>query len=161
MTTAKGMTPAIPRPASKRLKSSGLTCSKGGGRGSGGNSDNKGNANEKDKSDIGKNGDIVKNKDLKIEDREAKKEKAKAKKGYRQKGKYTNKGKHKGLYKNGKLPSEKVEVTYYLNDVFDPRTQVLMTYGEDGKYDAAYTYGLERIEVEDIDETRPESQDPL
>ncbi|PKM41649.1 MAG: hypothetical protein CVV03_12020 [Firmicutes bacterium HGW-Firmicutes-8] len=36
-----------------------------------------------------------------------------------------------------------------------------MTYGEDGKYDAAYTYGLERIEVEDIDETRPESQDPL
>lgn len=36
-----------------------------------------------------------------------------------------------------------------------------MNYGEDGKYDAAYTYGLERILVEDLDETRPESQDPL
>ncbi len=36
-----------------------------------------------------------------------------------------------------------------------------MTYGAAGKYDAAYTYGLERIEVEDIDEIRPESQDPL
>ncbi|MHB9095751.1 MAG: glycoside hydrolase family protein, partial [Eubacteriales bacterium] len=132
----------------------------GGGGNSGGNFDNKGNANEKDKS-IGSGADKVKNKDLKIEDREAKKEKAKAKNGYRQKGKYTNKGKHLGWYKNGKLPAEKVEVTYYLNDVSDPLTQVLMTYGEDGKYDAAYTYGLERIEVEDIDDTRPESQDPL
>ncbi|MDA8235712.1 MAG: hypothetical protein M0Z31_13110 [Clostridia bacterium] len=36
-----------------------------------------------------------------------------------------------------------------------------MTYGEDGKYNAAYTYGLERIEEEAMDETRPEAQDPL
>ncbi len=36
-----------------------------------------------------------------------------------------------------------------------------MTYGEDGKFNAAYTYGLERIEVEALDDTRPESQDPL
>ena len=36
-----------------------------------------------------------------------------------------------------------------------------MTYGEDGKFAAAYTYGLERIEVEALDETRPEAQDPL
>jgi len=36
-----------------------------------------------------------------------------------------------------------------------------MTYDEDGNFDAAYTYGLERIEIEALDDTRPESQDPL
>ncbi|MDT3701333.1 MAG: RHS repeat-associated core domain-containing protein, partial [Thermincola sp.] len=96
---------------------------------------------------------------------------SKENKGYRQKGKYNNKGKHLGWYKNGKISVElpgqpelqdtKVDVTYYLNDVSDQLSQVLMTYGVDGNYDAAYTYGLERINVEDIDETRPESQDPL
>jgi len=152
-----------------------------GGGNSGGNDD--GSGNDKDKPDNGKengndkdkvnNGKVsngkddakVKNKDLDIKDREAKKEKSKEKNGYRKKGKYENRGKHLGWYKNGKIPQgpegEKVEITYYLNDVSDPLTQVLMTYNEEGNFDAAYTYGLERIEVEALDDTRPESQDPL
>ncbi|MBU7005610.1 DNRLRE domain-containing protein [Phosphitispora fastidiosa] len=141
----------------------------GGSNGNGNDKDKpdngKENGNEKDKVNNGKDSAKVKNKDLDIKDREAKKEKAKAKKGYRKKGKYENRGKHLGWYKNGKIPQgpegEKVEITYYLNDVSDPLTQVLMTYGEDGNFNAAYTYGLERIEVEALDETRPESQDPL
>ncbi len=152
----------------------GSSGNNGGGNSGGSN----GNGNDKDKPDNGKeNGndkdkvnnsqaDVkVKNKDLDIKERKAKKDEAKAKNGYRQKGKYSNRGKHLGWYKNGKIPQgpegEKVEVTYYLNDVSDPLTQVLMTYNEEGNFDAAYTYGLERIEVEALDETRPESQDPL
>jgi len=144
---------------------------KGNGGGSNGNGNDKDkpdngkdNGNDKDKANNGKDDAKVKNKDLDKKDREEKKEKAKEKNGYRKKGKYENRGKHLGWYKNGKIPpeaGEKVEVTYYLNDVFDPLTQVLMTYNEEGQFDAAYTYGLERIEVEALDDTRPESQDPL
>ncbi len=121
----------------------------------------KDNGNDKDKANSGKDDVKVKNKDLDKEKREEKKEKTKEKNGYRKKGKYENRGKHLGWYKNGKIPSgaeEKVELTYYLNDVSDPLTQVLMTYNEEGNFDAAYT---ERIEVEALDDTRPESQDPL
>ncbi|MHB9094955.1 MAG: alpha/beta hydrolase [Eubacteriales bacterium] len=87
-------------------------------------------------------------------------------KGYKGKGKYENRGKHKGWYKNGKygeLPynPELVENTYYVNDVANPLTQVLMTYDGQDKYRAAYAYGLDRIEVQAVDDTRPESQDPL
>ena len=114
----------------------------GGGSNSGGNSGNNGGHNGNGSKGI----DKVKNKDLDKQEREKKKEQAKAR-GYRQKGKYTNRGKHLGWYKNGKL-QDQVVITNYLNDVSDPLTQVLMTYGEDGKYDAAYTYGLELIEVE-------------
>ena len=55
----------------------------------------------------------------------------------------------------------KEKSTYYLNDVADPLTQVLMTYDEKDNYKAAYAYGLERFEVQALDNTRPESQDPL
>jgi len=141
----------------------------GGSNGNGNDKDKPDNGkdkgNDKDKANNGKDDVKVKNKDLDKEKREEKKEKAKEKNGYRKKGKYANRGNHLGWYKNGKIPQgpegEKVEITYYLNDVSDPLTQVLMTYNEEGKFDAAYTYGLERIEVEALDETRPESQDPL
>ncbi|KNZ70400.1 putative deoxyribonuclease RhsB [Thermincola ferriacetica] len=147
--------------------SGGNSGGNGGGNSGGSGKGNSGNApgQNKNKSGDGKS-DKTQNKNLSKEAREKKKEAAKSKgKGYRKKGKYTNKGKHLGWYKNGKIPvgpnGEKVEIAYYLNDVSDPLTQVLMTYGEDGRFDAAYTYGLERIEVEAVDETRPESQDPL
>ncbi|MHB9095984.1 MAG: colicin E5-related ribonuclease, partial [Eubacteriales bacterium] len=45
--------------------------------------------------------------------------------------------------------------------VANPLTQVLMTYDGQDKYRAAYAYGLDRIEVQAVDDTRPESQDPL
>ncbi|PKM82769.1 MAG: hypothetical protein CVU89_04515 [Firmicutes bacterium HGW-Firmicutes-14] len=148
---------------------SGGNCdSNGNGNGNGNDKDkpdnDKGNGNDKDKDNNGKDSAKVKNKDISKKEREEKKEKAKSKNGYRKKGKFENRGKHLGWYKNGKIPpeaEEKVELTYYLNDVSDSLTQVLMTYNEEGNFDSAYTYGLERIEVEALDETRPESQDPL
>ncbi len=140
--------------------SGGNSGSNSGGNG-GGNSGGNGKGNGRDKDNKANAIEKAKEKELKQIEREKRKEQDKAKKGYRQKGKLNNRGKHLGWYKNGKLPAEKVEITNYLNDVSDPLTQVLMTYGEDGKYDAAYTYGLERIEVEALDETRPEAQDPL
>ena len=56
---------------------------------------------------------------------------------------------------------ELIDTTYYLNDMADPLTQVLMTYDDSDNYKAAYAYGLERFEVQALDNTRPESQDPL
>ncbi|MDA8235707.1 MAG: DNRLRE domain-containing protein [Clostridia bacterium] len=135
----------------------------GGNSGGKGNGSSQGKGSNKDRSNNGKGNDKVDKakKELEKKERAKKKDEAKTKKGYRQKGKYNNRGKHLGWYKNGKILGEKIELTYYLNDVSDSLTQVLMTYGEDGKFNAAYTYGLERINVEAVDETRPEAQDPL
>ncbi|PKM47291.1 MAG: hypothetical protein CVV03_03995 [Firmicutes bacterium HGW-Firmicutes-8] len=54
-----------------------------------------------------------------------------------------------------------MEYTFYVNDVADPAPQVLMTYDEEDNYKAAYAYGLERIKVQELDDTRSETQDPL
>lgn len=112
----------------------------------------------KEKANNGKANDRPKNKDISKEEQEKKKEQSKTKKGnHRRHG-----PEHKFYLRFVRQPADKkVEVTYYLNDVSDPMTKVLMTYGEDEMYNAAYTYGLERIEVEAIDKTRPEAQDPL
>ena len=98
-------------------------------------------------------------------DKSAEKERGLKGNGYSGKGKYENRGKHKGWYKNGKYGEQEVnpdliETTYYVNDAASPLSQVLMTY-DDQNYKAAYTYGLERIKVQEMDDTRPESQDPL
>ncbi|PKM47294.1 MAG: hypothetical protein CVV03_04010 [Firmicutes bacterium HGW-Firmicutes-8] len=134
-----------------------LLLSNGGGGNSGGNNGNQGDGNngngggnDKDKSNNGKGQDG----------------KADNGQGYKGKGCFENIGKHLGWYKNGKygeMPQnpELIETTYYLNDVADPLTQVLMTYDEKDNYKAAYAYGLERFEVQALDNTRPESQDPL
>ncbi|PKM41761.1 MAG: hypothetical protein CVV03_11625 [Firmicutes bacterium HGW-Firmicutes-8] len=133
---------------------------KGGGSGSGNNDNGSGNGSDKDNN--GK-GSAVENDN---KEKWAEKEKDLNGKGYKGKGKYENKGKHLGWYKNGKygeMPEnpELIETTYYLNDVADPLTQVLMTYDDNDNYRAAYAYGLERFEVLALDDTRPESQDPL
>jgi len=59
------------------------------------------------------------------------------------------------------LNPQLMEYTFYVNDVSSPETEVLMTYDDQDNYKAAYAYGYERIEVQALDDTRPESQDPL
>jgi len=54
-----------------------------------------------------------------------------------------------------------VELVSYVNDVAQPVSQVLMTCDANGNYKAAYAYGLERIKVDFLDNSRPETQDPL
>ncbi len=134
----------------------------GGSGGSGNGNNNNGGGNGSEKDNNGK-GSGVENDN---KEKWAEKEKSLNGKGYKGKGKYENKGKHLGWYKNGKygeMPEnpELIETTYYLNDIADPLTQVLMTYDEKDNYKAAYAYGLERFEVQALDSTRPESQDPL
>lgn len=102
-------------------------------------------------------------------DRDKGQDKSNNGKGFKEKGKHTNRGKHLGWYKNGKyaellqlgLNPQLVETTYYVNDIANPASQVLMTLDEQDNYTAAYSYGLERIKVEAVDETRPDSQIPL
>ena len=54
-----------------------------------------------------------------------------------------------------------MELVSYVNDVAQPVGQVLMTCDANGNYKAAYAYGLERTKVDFLDNSRPESQDPL
>ena len=54
-----------------------------------------------------------------------------------------------------------MELVSYVNDVAQPVSQVLMTCDANGNYKAAYAYGLERTKVDFLDNSRPESQDPL
>ena len=140
-----------------------LLMAKGGGGGnSGGNSGGNGSGTGTDKDNNDGKGSGVENDN---KEKWVEKEKDLNSKGYKGKGKYENRGKHLGWYKNGKygdqLNPELIETTYYLNDVADPLTQVLMTYDDNDNYKAAYAYGLERFEVQALDSTRPESQDPL
>jgi len=126
------------------------------------NGSNGNNGSNREKDNNGKGASVDKDN----KEKWAEKQKGLNGKGYKGKGKYENKGKHLGWYKNGKygeMPEnpELIETTYYLNDVGDPLTQVLMTYDEKDNYKAAYAYGLERFEVQALDSTRPESQDPL
>ncbi|WBW96137.1 zincin-like metallopeptidase toxin domain-containing protein [Oceanirhabdus sp. W0125-5] len=131
----------------------------------GNSNENKGNGQDKDKTNNGQD----KN------EKEQGKGWAKGKNKDKSKG---NNGKHLGWYKNGKidpnnpgdtqLPAgidmtnpEVFEVTKYVNDINQEYTQVLMTKDKEDNYRAAYTYGLERIGVEDLVKVEGKPNNPL